>query len=293
MWTKCALILQKWHPKSKLVLFGQVRGNLSKFGPVSFEKTAPNMQWNADVFCFLGGWGNLGKNRSHSQRFACSYTYAWDCQTRTKLCFSRLATRSESPFRSTHTFYACLILIAVGKMRLFCTSQRTVLHLYNAVHISATHHNSCRNFFSYRFKPRKNSLLLCLSSFCQWHDTALFLSRLIENVALCSWVDTTPSINHPCETSRVPCDLKLKKAINALLITGIRCCFVPAKILSPQIGTSVLQMFFHKSTHSNNVERWKTLAFLEAKTLHPLRKQSTGWHRKNGHHLNLKYFWNN
>jgi len=44
MWAKCALILQKWHPKSKLVLFGQVRGNLSKFGPVSFEKTAPNMQ---------------------------------------------------------------------------------------------------------------------------------------------------------------------------------------------------------------------------------------------------------
>ena len=88
----CALILQKWHPKSKcrpflrsslhLVFFGQVRGNLRKFGGTLSKNGAWSVllsqkmrpTWKEMQSCFRRSlsleffgnvWGNLGKNPSH------------------------------------------------------------------------------------------------------------------------------------------------------------------------------------------------------------------------------------
>jgi len=76
-----------WRSCFYLVLFGQIRGILGKFGgnlgkygawSALIWKNAPDMKRNAVVFfwrSFFRQWGNLGKNPSHPQKFACSYTY--------------------------------------------------------------------------------------------------------------------------------------------------------------------------------------------------------------------------
>ena len=100
----CALKFQKWHPESKcrrllwrsslyLVILGKLGEIWASLGEiwakmvleVCFDlKNAPNMKRNAIVFfcgsyilwsSFVQVWGNLGKNPSYPQKFACSYTY--------------------------------------------------------------------------------------------------------------------------------------------------------------------------------------------------------------------------
>ena len=81
-----------WRSYLYLVLFGQISGNLGKFGGnlgkmalevfFGFKKYAEHEKKR---ICFFGDhflwifwaiWGILGKNPSHPQKFACSYTYA-------------------------------------------------------------------------------------------------------------------------------------------------------------------------------------------------------------------------
>jgi len=102
----CALILQKWHPKSKcrrffnfvlevifyLVLFGQVWGKFGQKWCLKFfdlkkctlhgKKAGIEMESFFFILetiffgVFFGQiWGNMGKNPSHPQNSACFYTY--------------------------------------------------------------------------------------------------------------------------------------------------------------------------------------------------------------------------